>query len=62
MSDLKKILEAEKDSGLKIKPSKCELHFIGTKIDPQIVQSFNKLAPGIRTISDDNLTLSSKGL
>ena len=47
-----KSVEAEKPQGLKIKPTKCEICFLGDITErrrSEILASFEKLCPGIKT-------------
>ena len=58
LKDLKKIVEAERTLGLKIKPTKCEIFFPGDiteKRQSTILASFQKLCPGIKTPKKDEL-------
>ena len=52
LKDLKKIVEAEKTLGFKIKPTNCEYFFLGDITENRrstILSSFRKLCPGIKT-------------
>ena len=44
--------------GLKINPSKCELHFCN-EISDDVVNQFNQISPGIRVMNDDIELLGS---
>ena len=58
MKDLKKVVEAEKTLGLKIKPTKCEMFFLGDITEERrstILVSFRKLCLGIKTPKEDEL-------
>ena len=49
LKDLKKIVEAEKTLGLKIKPTKCEIFFLGDVTEKRrlaILNAFQKICPG----------------
>ena len=59
LKDLKKVVEAEKTLGLKIKPTKCEMIFPGDiteKRQSTVLTSFQKLCPGIKTPRKMNLS------
>ena len=55
LKDLKKIVEAERTLGLKIKPTKCE--FFPEKRRSTILASFQTLCPGIKTPKKDELII-----
>ena len=60
LKDLKKIVEAEKTLGLKIKPTDCEIFFLGDITEKRLLTnlaSFQKLCPGIKTPKKDELIL-----
>ena len=58
LSDYKKIKEASKSLGLEVNPGKCEILLIRPKEDEiSTVANFRELAPEIREISMDSLTL-----
>ena len=61
LKDLKKIVEAEKTLGLKIKLTKCD---ITEKRRSAVLVSFQKICPGIKTPKKDELIIlgSSLGL
>ena len=59
LKDLRKIVEAEKTLGLKINPKKCELFILGdvtVKRRSTILASFEKICPGIKTPTKEELT------
>ena len=55
----KKIVEAERTLGLKIKPTNCEFFpgDISEKRRSTILASFQKLRPGIKTLKKDKLII-----
>lgn len=55
LADLMILIEKCKSIGLEINPEKCELFFC-SKINQDMFQSFSKIAPGIRIVTED-LTL-----
>ena len=58
LKDLKKIVEAERTLGLKIKPTKCEIFFpcdITEKRRSTILASFQKLCPRVKTPKKEEL-------
>ena len=59
LKDLKKIVEAEKTLGLKIKPTKCEffLEDITEQRRLTILASFQKFFPWIKTPKKDKLII-----
>ena len=60
MKDLKKIVEAERTLGLKIKPTKGEIFSTGDIIEKPrstILASFQKLYSGIKTPKKDELII-----
>ena len=60
LRDHKKIVEAEKTLGLKIKPTKSEFFFPGDITEKRrltILASFQKLCPGIKTPKKDDLII-----
>ena len=60
LKDLKKIVEAERTLGLKIKPTKCEIFFPGDITEKRrstILASFQKLCPGIKTPKKDEFII-----
>ena len=60
LKDLKKLVEAERTLGLKIKPTKCEFFFPGDiteKRQSTILASFQKLCPRIKTPKKDALII-----
>ena len=62
LKDLQEIVEAEKTLGLKIKPTKCEVFFLGDiteKCRSTILASFQKLCPAIKTAKKDELIVLS---
>ena len=60
LKDLKKIVEAERTLGLKIKPTKSEIFFPGDITEKRrstILAYFQKLCPGIRTPKKNELII-----
>ena len=58
MSDYKKIKDASKSLGLEVNPGKCEILLIRPKEnDISSIANFREIAPEIREISMDNLTM-----
>ena len=60
LKDLKKIVEAEKTLGLKIKPTKCEIFFQGDiteKRQSTILATFQKFCLGIKIPEKDELII-----
>ena len=60
MKDLDKIVEAEKMLALKIKPTKCEIFFLGDITEKRrltILAAFPKLCPVIKTPKKDELVI-----
>ena len=60
LKDLKKIVDAEKTLGLKIKPTKCEIFFLGDVTEKRrlaILTAFQKICPGIKTPTKDELII-----
>ena len=63
--DLKNIVEAEKTLGLKTKPTKCEIFFLGDiteKRQSTILASFQNFCPGIITPKKDELIILGSSL
>lgn len=56
LSDFIKLVDACKSVGLIINPDKCELYFCSS-IDADTVSAFNTVAPGIRLMSQSDLSL-----
>ena len=55
----RQIVEAEETLGLKIKPKKCEVFFLGDITEKRrstILASLKKLCPGIKTPKKDKLS------
>ena len=58
LSDYKKIKDASKSLGLEVNPGKCKILLIRPKEDDiSTIANFRELAPEIREISMDNLTM-----
>ena len=57
---ISKNVETEKTLGIKIKPTKCEIVFLGDITEKRrstILASFQKLCPGIKTPKKDELII-----
>ena len=60
LEDLKKIKEVAAELGLKIKPSKCEITFLGqitSRMRDRILSEFNSVCPGIIVTPKEELEL-----
>ena len=65
MKHLRKIVEAEKSLGLKINPKKYELFILGdvtVKRRSTILASFEKICPGIKTPTKEELIILGSSL
>ena len=50
LNDLESILKSEDYLGLKVNPSKCELHFIDSTLNEAIIEKFQELLPNMKII------------
>ena len=58
LSDYKKIKDASDSLGLEVNPGKCEIMLVNPKENNNsTIAKFRELAPEIREISKDNLTM-----
>lgn len=58
LENFKNLIDKSLHIGLKINPSKCELHFCG-EVSEDVVDKFNQISPGIRVMNDDIELLGS---
>jgi hypothetical protein len=57
LNDFHTIIKMAAEIGLKVNTSKCEIFFCSQRIDSSIVSKFEKICPGIRITSKDDLQL-----
>ncbi len=58
LENFKSLIDKSLHIGLRINPSKCELHFCN-EISVDVVNRFNQISPGIRVVNDDIELLGS---
>jgi hypothetical protein len=57
LNDLRNLIELAAEIGLKVNTDKCEIFFNSKNEDTSIIQQFEKICPGIRIVSSNDLQL-----
>ncbi|KAF2899322.1 hypothetical protein ILUMI_06853 [Ignelater luminosus] len=57
LSDFMNIIDRSQELGLQVNPMKCELYFCSGEVDTNILTCFQDVAPGIKAVSKQNLSL-----
>jgi hypothetical protein len=57
LNDLRNLIELAAEIGLKVNTDKCEIFFNSKNEDMSIIQQFEKICPGIRIVSSNDLQL-----